>query len=371
MRTIQQLQRVAAIVLVAVGMLLLLDGALDAWLFHGDFAKTIVAIQQPATLLTKLDYLRRQSGYKVVVLGDSLIHGHALAEHGDPLWREHNLTALLEERLRAERPGRRVTVLNLGINGAVPADLEQMVRLVSACQVDLVIFDVHLRNFSADFAAADHQLSRPWLKDLSSDQTGHVYQSCPEAGWSAQGETALANALESHLALYRIRDLVQDRILASSLARTTQAWRQHWSCPEPAQPAHPPDPEGLVFDEKTALLFQVQKRLRTVHFGSDNPQRQALERMLASLRDHRQRTIVFYAQENPEQIISVIRKSRYHQLRRDLDHIVNQYRGEHLTYLQPSARLQPVHYLDFVHVNLEGYQIMVDHLWEAIRGLPG
>jgi lysophospholipase L1-like esterase len=368
MPTAQRLYRSALVLVTAVAGIVVLDRALDACLFQTALAKTIVSIQQPATLLAKLDYLRRQPGYKVVVLGDSLIHGHALAEHGDPLWREHNLTALLEDRLRRERPGQSVTVLNLGLNGAVPADLEQLARLVLACRVDLVIFDTHLRQFSADFSAPDQQLSRPWLKQLHLDESGHPRQDGPDAGWFAAAENVLGGTLHQHLALYRIRGLVQESILDSSLADTVQGWRKRLNpAPPPAQPSSSDD---LVLDQTTARLLEIGKRLRTVNLSTDNPQRQALERLLETLRQRRQPTVVFYAQENPDQILSVMKKSRYRQLRQELDAIITTYTGDHLRYLSPLARLDPTQYLDFIHVNHQGYGIMSDRLWETIRTLP-
>src|SRR5256885_8527017 len=83
----------------------------------------VVELRSPEALAAKLEYLRTFDGYKCVLLGDSIIVGASMREHGDADWRAHTLNVLLEERLREVLPGRPVLVMNLGSNGAVPADL--------------------------------------------------------------------------------------------------------------------------------------------------------------------------------------------------------------------------------------------------------
>src|SRR5437763_16600482 len=119
----------------------------------------VVDIQHPATLAAKLDRLRAVPGPKVVLLGDSLVYGGTLAEHGDRDWRAHGLGEQLAAELR-DRPGWPPFVMNLGIHGARPADLEYLIPLVMASGVDWIVFDVHLRPFSSDFSPPDRQMSR-------------------------------------------------------------------------------------------------------------------------------------------------------------------------------------------------------------------
>src|SRR5260370_41796291 len=88
----------------------------------------VVDIQHPTTLMAKLDRLRSAPGPKIVLVGDSLIYGGILEEFDDPDWREHGLAEQLAVELR-ERPGYHPFVMNLGINGALPADLEYLIPL--------------------------------------------------------------------------------------------------------------------------------------------------------------------------------------------------------------------------------------------------
>src|SRR4051812_48309136 len=72
-----------------------------------------VDIQHPTTLMVKLDRLRATQGPKIVLLGDSLVHGGILEQYGDPEWREHGLAEALAAELSV-RPGPRPLVVNLG-----------------------------------------------------------------------------------------------------------------------------------------------------------------------------------------------------------------------------------------------------------------
>src|SRR5688572_10247288 len=129
-------------------------------------ADRAVDIQHPSTLLVKLDRLRTAPRPKVVLVGDSLVYGGVLEEFGDADWRSHGLDEQLADEIE-QQSGRRPFVMNLGMNGALPADLEALVPLVAACEVDWIVLDIHLRPLSTDFSAPDRQMSRPWLRELS------------------------------------------------------------------------------------------------------------------------------------------------------------------------------------------------------------
>jgi len=155
--------------LAAFGLVLVaLDLAIGGVCRATGLANRVTDIQQPATLFAKLDRLRTAPGPKIVVVGDSLVQGGSLEDAGDPDWRKHELAIQLAAEL-ASRPGYHPFVMNLGINGLLPADLEYLVPLIVDCDVDWVLFDVHLRPFSADFSPPDRQMARPWLRDLSVD----------------------------------------------------------------------------------------------------------------------------------------------------------------------------------------------------------
>jgi hypothetical protein len=345
-----------------VVLLALLDRGMALVVDWSKCPAEIVDIQTPSILYAKLEYLRRFPGYKVAMLGDSVVFGRALAEHGDRLWREHNIARLIEERIRREAPKRDVLVMNLALNGALPADVERMEQFVAACGLDLLIFDVGLRSFSSDFSRPEAIYSRSWLAQMSYGPEGRVAirHSGPSLGQAVE-ETAAELALQ-YSALYRFRDLLQYRFLDGPPREAVAAFRVRLdqALGAPAQPTE---------DDEIVLLLKAQRRFQGVNLAADNPQRQALERLLARLAASRQKALVFYAKEDPARIDNLLEPERYRRLRADLDALVARYMGPALVYLPPLESLQPEDYLDHSHVTYAGYQLLAGAMWDGLRPL--
>jgi lysophospholipase L1-like esterase len=331
-----------------------LDAALRFLLIRRGVLNEVVDLRSASVVRAKIDYLKRFRGYKVVLLGDSLIYGHCLAEHGDRQWREHNLAPALARRIRHDRPDRPVLVMNLGLNGAVPADLECLAGLLDGCGVDLLVFDVSLRSFSADFVRPESRLSRPWLAELASP---------PPAAAADSVEMSLSGALLNCWAVYRYRDFLQVRFLGNSpreaLAdvreRAVDAWR----------PKSPHPATGL--DDEMILLMKARARYQSIDLGPDHPQRAALERMLSHLARSGQQTVVFYAKENPDVVGDLLDGDRYSRLLAQLRRIVTQTGGTGGRVVPPLPELGPRRYLDHVHLNAEGYDLLAERLWRAAQ----
>jgi lysophospholipase L1-like esterase len=344
----------AALVIV----LALADAALTPVAERSRWPAELVDIQTPGILYAKLEHLRRFSGYKAAVFGDSVVFGHALAEHGDEQWRKHNIAALLEDRLRDEMPDRDVLVMNLGLNGALPADVERVQQFVAACRPDLVVFDLGLRSFSSDFSRAETLFSRPWLAQMTYEADGRVALSDSAATGHAVEDVAEAFALRGW-SLFRFRDLIQYRLLGGPPRERSAAWRTRLG-----QALGSPTPEA---DDEIPLLLKAQRRFQGIQLAAENPQRQALERLLGRLAESRQKSLVFYAKEDPSRIENLMDPQRYDRLRTELDALVQRYAGPELVYLPPLAELAPEHYLDHSHVTYAGYQILADAMWQRLR----
>jgi lysophospholipase L1-like esterase len=347
----------------AVGVFLaLIEVVLDDVTRTRELLLDPIDIQSPATLFAKLDYLRRFQGYKVVLIGDSVIYGRSLEEHGDTDWRRHTLPAVLEEKFRQAQPCRPLLVMNLGLNGALPADLERMADLLAPCAPDLVIFDVGLRSFSEDFAKDENRLSRPWLGGMTVDPHGRFREQAGTGDLSARLGAMTRSLLMNHWELYRLRELLQDELLGGSPRTFLEGLRDRANrrLLGPAE-----------VDEAIVRVMQAAERFSTVNLRPDNPQRHALERLLAGLGRRAQKTLVFYAKENPGQIGNVLNRRRHEELSRELQDLVRSHGGEHLLFLPPVQELQTRHFLDLIHLNYAGNQILADHLWRLLTGEPG
>ena len=328
-------------------------------------AEELLDIQTPDQLIAKLHYLEHFDGYKIVLLGDSVIYGGILQDFGDDQWREHALTARLQAKFAAEFPGKKALIMNLGINGALPADIECIARLIAPCQPDLVILDTHLRPFSADFAKAGSTMVRPWLRDLVREQDGTIHLHTAKAGWCIGLNDWAANWLRNHVTLFRCRATVQT-LLSQATWPHRFADIRHWlngTTPVPAVSGVEQDP--LI------LLLQFKKRFSTVSLEADHAQVLALRQTLKCFKDHQQKTVVFYVKENPDQIDGVVDEADHRQFYDQLTGILSEGAGPHLTYVPPIAELEGRHFLDLSHPNQEGYQILTEHLWKAIFGQEG
>lgn len=309
----------------------------------------VIDLQHPTTLLAKLDRLRTAPSPKVVLLGDSLVYGGVLGEHGDCDWRKHELGSRLVVELRGQW-GVEPFVMNLGMNGALPADLEVLAPLLAACEVDWIVLDINLRSFSTDFSAPEHGLSRPWLRDLSTGPDSRVRWRPGRGidGW-------LAGHLADHSALMRYRGLFQDNVL-SALAANEPIW---------GKPGARSDLDAEV--RSLVQLGRLKNRLKSVDLTSAHPQVAAIERLLAGFAARGQRHVVFYAKENPDQLSDVMEPAAHRAGYERVASLVRDAQGPSGVFVPPVSELRPDHFLDFTHLNAEGYQVLARQLAAAMK----
>jgi len=364
------LVRLLVVATFVVATLTGLDGLLQRCLWSSQVIHEPVDIQSPMTLYTKLKSLRAFEGYKVAVLGDSVVFGQSMQEHGDEEWRQHTLSALLEKRLRRtiEDP---VLVLNLGMNGALPADVERITRLVVGCDVDLVVFDVSLRSFSEDFSKPGSVLSRPWLAEVAMDEEGRFCTVSGGSAWSSTIEANIADFLANRWSLYRMRDLLQQRYLGGQPRRVmTRLWN---TCNRRLD-ADRSSTDGDVGDQ-LVLQMKARSRYGSVNMRPENKQRQALRRTLSLLSSRNQPTVVFYAKEKPRAIPRLMDSGRYRRLLRELGAIIENADGKRngglISFIPPIPELMDEHYLDHVHVDQVGHALYAGAIWQAIKGMEG
>ena len=332
---------------VAVGFVLL-DLVLGAFLQRSGLLFDVVDIQSPATLFAKLDALRRFEGNRVVVLGDSLVYGRAMEDHGDANWRDHTLAESLQREIEATSPDLPTLVLNLGMNGLLPADLEQVLRLVVPLTPDLVVLDLSLRSFSADFEPQATRMSRPWLADMSIDANGRL-----------RASDGVHSFLVNHWLLYRVRDFLQWRLFDGEPRAALARLRGRID----ARLGGGGETGGP--DELFVLLLKVKKRYHGVRLGPENPQLAALERSLSLLEATGTKTLIFYARESPSLLPRFADGEAYARELARLEQTVRRHTGANLVYRPPLETLESRHYVDHIHLTAEGYAVLARHLWSA------
>lgn len=351
--------RLVGITLAVGAVLFVVDRSVGSWLGGVETVSQPVDIQSPAMLFAKLDELRRFEGYKVAVLGDSLVFGRSLAEHGDADWRDHHLAAQLQDRLAAETD-EPVLVMNLGINGALPADLERLAAMLDSCDVDLVLFNIGLRAFSRDFSAEDAVHSRDWIARMEVDADGRYRAHPDDDTYAAWLESSCTGFLVNHSRLYRLRDYLQYRCLDSQpreFATRARTRLDDWA----AGRSDAPDGD----DDDLMVMMQARARLASVDFAEDNVQRRALERTLARLDANGTPAVVFFSRENAEELEWLLDEDTHHALVAELGNLIESAKGA--TFVGPLDGLRPEHYLDLVHVDRDGLAVYADALHPHVR----
>jgi len=137
------------------------------------------------TIALWVDQVKQCSGYKVVILGDSVIHGQAVASGLE------TLPAYIAEELRQRLPDRDVHVFNLGMPGGAPAEVYFVLDALAGSGVDLFIYNINMawfaRENTLDHPAVTRLKGVPHALDLTglgiqTEELNHT----PAEEWFAQ-----------------------------------------------------------------------------------------------------------------------------------------------------------------------------------------
>jgi hypothetical protein len=320
----------------------------------------VVDIQTPATLYAKLNYFRGFGGRRIAFLGDSVVYGRRMEEAGDSNWRTHTIPSHVETLLRAAFPRQNILTMNLAMNGALPADVEQVVRLISPLKPDCIVTDISLRAFSADFAAEANRYSRNWLRNMQIDKSFDLHTNDRDSDLTGRIETKLRDLALSYWNLYRLRDFVQWRVFNSEPSDAVRRFRD-WL--DRRLSAKPPDVADPLDD--MLLMIKAKNRHNSVSLGDENPQVIALRHTLDQLAADKQCAVFFYATEEKKQLAQLMDPQRYQELQRELSQIFIPYAGHGITFIPPLDTLKSEFYLDYGHLNDAGNAIVAKTILEG------
>ncbi len=348
------LAKVVVLVLLCIGVI---DAAVRVWFSQNQTLFRIVDIQTPSVLYAKLEALREFDGIKVIILGDSLVYGRSMEAHGDDDWRRHVISRQLQERLAGSFPDRDLTVLNLGMNGALPQDLENLVRIIQPYKPDLLLFDLSLRSFSDDFEEAGEAETRPWLNDMEISGNGRL----TTGGKGARLSSVIDDTVSGYWFLHRVSDFLQWHLLDGEPVNFTRNLRTKidlWfkgGVPEMTRKEER--------SERAILMIKAKRRYSAIRLEGGNRQLAALQNMLEFLSATHQPTLIFYATENPGVLRQIVDVSKH---RQDLEvlrrHIEDHADGRYIGYHPALESLKPGMFLDHVHLNAAGYAELADSL---------
>lgn len=147
------------------------------------------------TLSLWKNQMAKESGFKVVFLGDSVIHGG-----GVPSERE-TIPAYFARQMKILMPAREIKVYAFSLPGCTPADTYNILNYISDSKPDLIIYDVNLAWFGSK-----NIMEHPRLAELASVQEAEAGQTANHEKLTGQDpEKVLGEIITDHWALYRNR----------------------------------------------------------------------------------------------------------------------------------------------------------------------
>lgn len=342
----------------------LIEVAIVVTLRKTDVVAQVIDIQTPAALYVKLDYVRRFPGKQIVFLGDSVVYGRRMEEAGDQGWREHTISAHTLQLLKAMDPSRPVLAMNLAMNGALPADIEQVVKLLVPLKPDCIVTDISLRAFSADFSAPLNRYSRPWLAAIHIDTDFNLrVEPGAEYPFFERIDAALQGLAITYWHLYQVRDFVQWRLFNGEPSAMVRRFRDTVDQKVQNAPVKNADPL-----EDVLLTLKAKNRYDSVTLNSNNPQIAALIRTLDMLTANNQCAMFFYATEEKNQLADLVEASHYRALQAQLALLFSKYADRGVRYVAPLEGLGPELYLDYGHLNSQGNAIVASRIVDVGLG---
>ncbi|MGE5418295.1 MAG: hypothetical protein ACM3UZ_16275 [Acidobacteriota bacterium] len=108
------------------------------------------------TLTLWKNEMQSQSGFKVVFLGDSVVHGGGVADE------KSTIPAYFARELKVLMPGKDIKVYNFSLPGCTPKDTYNIYRFVADAKPDLIIYDTNIGWFGSK-----NIMEHPRLVELS------------------------------------------------------------------------------------------------------------------------------------------------------------------------------------------------------------
>lgn len=213
-----------------------------------------------------VEYVAGQGGYKIAVIGDSVVQGAGVAE------REQTITAHLQDELRGSYL-KSARVFNFGLPGGRPADLYMTVKkLHEAGAAQMVVVNISYPFFSYEMTKTPLLYFKVWSPGLSADEkmelkvpagatAAQAQQAAPAGTGGVQDiENNIQKTISRYWAVYRFRQELNRYLFGGQPALQGKAYLDlalHGIMPGLEQPAEPEQEEPLSEKDKPENKYKV------------------------------------------------------------------------------------------------------------------
>ena len=334
-----------------VGSLLAAELLCGAWTASGAFYRRFDVDGQLTSLAEIRDRLRaseRDSG-RILLLGDSVLGGGALAEHREADPRAKSLVRRLRVALGPD--GRRLVALHA--DGLLLPDLEALCREAAPSPSDRLILVLNFRMFAPEFQAPAKALSRPFLRAALPEAARPDLAPVP-------AEEALSLALSEGAArasrLYRTSSLLRSLLFFPNQKDAVQRSLEGLA---------PTDPDDPV--EEAALRLRVAPYYRPGGWRDDSAGNRSLRRLLEGL-PGAARVVVVLSPQNGDALRDLGDPADITGRRASMVRLVTTAAPRALL-ADWTDRYPPVRFLDHCHLTAEGNVAFAADLAALLRGL--
>jgi hypothetical protein len=277
---------------------------------------------------------------EALILGDSVMYGSALREHGVAAWRQESFGQALSQKLQS----RGLQVLELSSDGLFPADMLALLQRYQGSGKAPMVLELNYRMFCPEAGNTATAYSRPFL--------------APDQVYPESAEDRLAGAF----LLFRYCRLASHLLWQPSRAQVLAA--QLGKVLPPAQAADE--------DAEDALLnMKIQPYYQAPLMDSGHAGLKALKDMALLLKKTGAPVLIFMTPQNRERIADVWDAQAW---RRNNALAASLFKNQGLDYQDWSLRhLNQGHFLDHCHLDEAGNRELaawVDAELASTRGMP-
>jgi lysophospholipase L1-like esterase len=306
-------------------------------------------IQTPETLCHKIATLRQFNGRRILVMGDSLALGEAMKAKGNLNWREQEIGSALGDALPSDT--RPTLIMNLGMNGGLPADQARILEMLKGEKLDAVVSFISIRSFSGDFSKPDDAYSRKWFSQLQA----HPTLGCITRSDTESSGLHLKQFFRENLSLLRNSDLLQRVFFDTSLRNWLEAGLKAQGSKTPQTAANA--------ETSPEVLLLARRRFLNISFQAPHLQVAAIKEIREAVPMQTARTVFVYGQESSRNLPSLLNRQLYNQHRLSLATLLSP--GCSVSYID-RLLMPPERYIDYVHVDSEGYKLMARAIGDSL-----